>query len=314
MSKLGVRNLEISPDQSGRRLDNYLVGILKNVPKSFIYRIIRRGEVRVNGSRSRPDTRLAEADVVRLPPMTAGAGSEPAISPAKRALVGRSIVYENDSLLVLNKPAGLAVHGGSGLRFGIIDIIRELRPGDPDIELVHRLDRDTSGCLVFAKNYPTLREAQAQLASEMSEKTYLTLLRGEMSRTRMDIDLSLATTRAAGEKRTVVSADGKHALTKFTVVDIIAGMTLAEARISTGRTHQIRVHAAASGHPVAGDKKYGDPALNTDLRPLGLRRMFLHAASVTLRPRAGSPPVTFAAPLPEDLAQFLDKLRCQAPA
>ncbi len=311
MPKIGVRKIEVSTEQSGRRLDNYLSGILKNVPKSFIYRIIRRGEVRINGSRSRPETRLAAADVVRIPPMHDVDNATPLIGAAKRELIERSAIFENDAVLILNKPAGLAVHGGSGLRFGVIDIIRELRPGDPDIELAHRLDRETSGCLVLAKNYPALRLVQQQLINRDSHKTYLTLLRGKLPPGCSKVDLNLAISRRDGEKQTVIAKHGKHAMTEFTLVESIGDMSLAEARIATGRTHQIRVHAAAIGHPLAGDGKYGDDAMNADLHRLGLRRMFLHAASITLSPGPGLRPLAVTAPLPADLTEFLSAMRCQ---
>lgn len=265
----------------------------------------------MNGSRSRPDTRLVTADLVRIPPMTDAADGEPLISPAKHALIARSIVFENDSLLVLNKPAGMAVHGGSGLRFGIINIVRALRGGEPGIELVHRLDRETSGCLVFAKNYPALRRVQQQLASRDSHKTYLALLHGEMSRERTEVDLSLSTTRAGGEKRSVVADDGKRAVTEFTVIETIVGMSLVYAEITTGRTHQIRAHAAAIGHPVAGDTKYGDEQANRVLRRRGLRRMFLHASSITLQAAPNTQPIVIEAPLADELKQFLELLRCR---
>ncbi len=311
MPRIGARKVEVSPEQSGRRLDNFLSTVLKNVPKSFIYRIIRRGEVRVNGSRSRPDTRLAAADLVRIPPLNDDEGARPVIGAAKRELIAAAVIFENDALLVLNKPSGLAVHAGSGLRFGVRDIVREMRPGDPDIELTHRLDRETSGCLVFAKNYPALRLVQQQLVHGDSRKNYLTLLRGELPQTCTKVELKLAAMRTGGEKQTVVAKDGKHAMTEFTAIETIAGLCLAEARIATGRTHQIRVHAAAIGHPVAGDRKYGDDTVNADLHRYGLRRMFLHAASISLRPAAGMSPITITAPLPPDLTQFLSAIRCR---
>jgi len=310
MSKTGVRTLEISPEQGGRRLDNYLSSILKNVPKSFIYRIIRRGEVRVNGSRSRPNTKLACKDLIRIPPVAEGDTSDPVISRSIQALVSASIVFENSAILVLNKPPGIAVHSGSGLHYGAIDIVRKLRPEHPAIELAHRLDRDTSGCLVFAKNYPALRRVQTEMANPDSQKTYLALLDGEFSKKPRLIDLNLSATRIGGEKKTIVASDGKHAATEFTLVEHVAGMSLTEARISTGRTHQIRVHAVAAGHPVAGDKKYGDVALNMRLRNRGLRRMFLHAKSITLRPDEAQAPITIEAPIPNDLGNFLSTLRC----
>ncbi len=312
MPKTSVRTVEISAEQSGRRLDNYLSGILKNVPKSFIYRIIRRGEVRVNGSRSRPDRKLVARDLIRIPPMTPADNTEPSIGVAKLESISRSIIFENDNILVINKPAGLAVHGGSGLRFGVIDIVRTLRPRDPAIELIHRLDRDTSGCLVFAKDYPSLRFIQQQLISPDSLKTYLALTGGELSVSPTVIDLRLTTTRIGGEKRTVIASDGKHAATEFTTLETVAELSLLRARITTGRTHQIRVHAAATGHPIAGDKKYGDRGLNEALRRQGLRRMFLHAKSIRLRPGPDLEPMTIEAPLPKDLDDFLAKLRCSS--
>ena len=310
MPKIGVRTIEISSEHSGRRLDNYLAGVLKNVPKSFIYRIIRRGEVRVNGSRSRPDRKLLEKDLVRIPPVSEQSAAAPIISDSKRALVSAAIVYEDAAVLVLNKPAGIAVHGGSGLRYGAIDIIRDLRPNNPAIELVHRLDRDTSGCLVFAKDYPALRHIQNQMASPDCRKTYTALLSGKLPRTPYLIDFKLAASHSGGEKTTVVANDGKFAATEFTTLEIIAGLSLVEARISTGRTHQIRVHSAAAGHPVAGDKKYGDAGLNASLRERGLNRMFLHAQSIRLCLGEARDPITIEAPLPNDLSDFLTKLRC----
>ena len=310
MPKIGVRTVEISPEQSGRRLDNYLSGVLKNVPKSFIYRIIRRGEVRVNGSRSRPDRKLVEKDLVRIPPVTDHSTSAPIISTAKRALISQAVVYEDSAVLILNKPAGIAVHGGSGLRYGAIDIIRDLRPENPATELVHRLDRDTSGCLVFAKDYQALRQVQSQMVSPGCRKTYVALLSGAFSKTPRLIDFKLATSRAGGEKTTVVASDGKPAATEFTTLESLAGLSLVEARISTGRTHQIRVHGAAAGHPVAGDKKYGDDVLNANLRKRGLNRMFLHARSITLRLGEAFDPITIEAPMPDELSNFLTKLRC----
>ena len=311
MPRTGVRTLEITADQSGRRLDNYLCGILKNVPKSFIYKIIRRGEVRVNGSRSRPDRKLAVLDLIRIPPMTAGNNAEPTISNANLESISRCIIFENDDVLVINKPSGLAVHGGSGLRFGVIDIVRNLRPETPAIELVHRLDRDTSGCLVLAKNYPSLRLIQQQLINPASHKTYLVLINGELSVSPTVIDLRLTTTRMGGEKRTVVASDGKHASTELTALETFGDMSLVRAQIATGRTHQIRVHAASTGHPIAGDKKYGDRMLNERLRKRGLHRMFLHAKSITLRPGQDLNPITFEAPLSKELSDFIAKLRCR---
>lgn len=310
MPRTSVRTLEVTAEQSGRRLDNYLSGILKNVPKSFIYKIIRRGEVRVNGSRSRPDRKLAVLDLIRIPPMIEGSTAEATISNANLESISRRIIFENDNILVINKPSGLAVHGGSGLRFGVIDIVRNLRPEPPAIELVHRLDRDTSGCLVFTKNYPSLRLIQHQMSSPASRKTYLVLIEGELSVSPTIIDLRLSTKRLGGENRTVVASDGKHASTKLTELETFGDLSLVRAQIATGRTHQIRVHAASAGHAIAGDKRYGDRTLNERLRRRGLHRMFLHANSITLRPGRDLNPITLEAPLPKGLNDFVEKLRC----
>jgi len=310
MTKTGVRTLEIASNQSGRRLDNFLTSILKNVPKSFIYKIIRRGEVRVNGSRTRPERKLLENDLVRIPPLMESLPSRRIISTAKRTLVDKAIVYEDNKILVLNKPAGIAVHGGSGLRYGAIDIVRELRPQSPDIELAHRLDRDTSGCLVFAKDYRTLRQIQTQILDPGCRKTYVTLLSGEFPRACQLVELRLATSRAEGEKITIVSKDGKPATTEFKTIETFDDLSLVEVRIFTGRTHQIRVHGAAAGHPIAGDRKYGDSLLNAKLRKRGLHRMFLHAGSITLRLGESLEEITVQAPLPKQLQEFLTELRC----
>lgn len=309
MSKHQVRLVEVNPDQAGRRLDNYLAAMLKPAPKSFIYRIIRRGEVRVNGGRARPDRKLAVGDVVRVPPVHAEESGPRPLSEATLALVRNAVIYEDAALLIVNKPAGLAVHAGTGLPFGVVDIVRHLRPGNPGIELVHRLDRDTSGCLVLAKNYPSLRDLQAQLRAPASHKTYIALLDGKLAESVVEVDLNLQTTRHGGEKRTEVAANGKTAHTRFKAVETFADACLVEAEITTGRTHQIRVHAAALGHPVVGDKKYAPADLNTRHRNRGCKRMFLHARSIHLRSPAGGERRAVTAPMPPELQRYLETLR-----
>lgn len=311
MSKISARIVEVSPEQSGRRLDNFLGSILKNAPKSFIYRIIRRGEVRINGSRARPDTKLAATDKVRVPPMHDEESEERPLSPAKLELIENAVIHEDEEVLIVNKPAGLAVHGGTGLHFGVIDIVRQLRPDVPGMELVHRLDRETSGCLLFAKNYPSLRNLQAQLRDDYSQKTYLCMLCGNLPRGQTRVAEPLLTQQVGGEKRTVVSAEGKTADTSFRLIEDFTVVSFAQATITTGRTHQIRVHADAIGHPVAGDKKYGDQAVNNLLRSRGLKRMFLHATSIRLRLGGNAAPTTIHAPLPKELEKFLELLRCK---
>jgi len=309
MSKQQVRLVEVGTDQAGRRLDNFLAALLKSAPKSFIYRIIRRGEVRVNGGRARPDRKLAAGDTVRVPPVHAEDSGPRPLSEATLALVRDAIIYEDAAMLIINKPAGMAVHAGTGLQFGVVDVVRHLRPAVPGIELVHRLDRDTSGCLVLAKDYPSLRELQAQLRSPASHKTYVALLDGALSAPQVDVDLCLQTTRHGGEKRTEVAAGGKTAHTRFRSVEAFADSCLVEAEITTGRTHQIRVHAAALGHPVIGDKKYATAELNSRHRERGFKRMFLHARSIRLRSPAGGDRRAVTAPLPRDLQRYIETLR-----
>jgi len=309
MSKQQARLVEVSEDQAGRRLDNFLGAILKSAPKSFIYRIIRRGEVRVNGGRARPDRKLLAGDSVRVPPVHAEESGPRPLSEATFALVKDAIIYEDDALLILNKPAGMAVHAGTGLQFGIVDVVRSLRPAVPGIELVHRLDRDTSGCLVLAKDYPSLRDLQTQLRSPTSHKTYLAMLDGALPQAEVDVDLCLQTTRHGGEKRTVVASDGKTAHTRFKAVETFAETCLVEAEITTGRTHQIRVHAAALGHPVIGDRKYAPAELNNRHRERGCKRMFLHARSIHLRSPAGGARRAVTAPIPRELQSYIETLR-----
>lgn len=309
MSKQQARLVEVSEDQSGRRLDNFLGAILKSAPKSFIYRIIRRGEVRVNGGRARPDRKLVAGDSVRVPPVHAEESGPRPLSEATLALVNEAIIYEDSALLILNKPAGMAVHAGTGLQFGIVDVVRALRPAAPGIELVHRLDRDTSGCLVLAKDYPSLRELQSQLRSPSSHKTYLAILDGVLPEPQTEVDLCLQTTRHGGEKRTEVAAGGKSAHTRFKVVETFADTCLVEVEITTGRTHQIRVHAAALGHPVIGDKKYAPTELNSRHRERGCKRMCLHARSLQLRSPAGGARRAVTAPMPRELQHYIETLR-----
>lgn len=308
-----VRQRSITADEAGQRIDNFLLHELKGLPKSRVYRLLRRGEVRVNRGRIGPEYRLREDDIVRIPPVVLEARAPAAAVPQSWAeRLAESVLYENDGLIVLNKPSGLAVHGGSGLDFGLIEALRRLRPKAPFLELVHRLDRDTSGCLVVAKRRSTLRELHDRFRTgEGLEKRYLALLAGNLPRGRVPVELRLDRKGERGGERLVrVSAQGKIARSVFKAVTRFDGATLAEVVIDTGRTHQIRVHAAAIGHPVAGDEKYGDKGANRRFRALGLRRLFLHAASLSF-PLEGSERsrnVTAEAPLGNDLRNVLERL------
>jgi len=298
----GVRYVTVGED-GGQRIDNYLLRELRGLPKSRIYRMLRKGEVRVNGARVKPTHRLAPGDHVRLPPVRGLAGS----SGAAQAHVGQavldslsaSIVFEDEALLVLNKPAGMPVHGGSGLSFGSIEALRRLRPGVA-LELGHRLDRDTSGCLLVAKTRPMLKLLHGALRAREVKKDYVLVVLGQWSRRVKTVQLPLQRyLTASGERRVRVAEDGKASRTDFTIREAAAGASLLDARLHTGRTHQIRVHAAASGHPVVGDEKYSAPAQLERVREAGVRRLCLHAASVSLE--LDGQRRRFEAPVPDEL-------------
>jgi len=283
------------------------------VPRSRVYRLLRRGEVRVNGKRKQADYRLAADDEVRLPPVRdvpAGEAGPRRVPDALLASVRDAILHEDSRVLVLDKPAGLAVHGGSGLSFGVIESLRALRPGE-SLELAHRLDRDTSGCLLVARTRGALRSLHALLREGAVEKHYTTLLAGHWRLGRKTIDAPVLTNARQGGERVVrVHQSGKIAVSVFDPIaqyrDVATRMDVA---IRTGRTHQIRVHAAFAGHPVAGDEKYGDREFNARLRALGLRRMFLHASSVAFRWPDGGAEFRVEAPLPAELLAPLEELR-----
>jgi 23S rRNA pseudouridine955/2504/2580 synthase len=307
-----VRHLEVEEGEAGQRLDKYLVRRLGDVPRTRIFRIIRRGEVRVNGRRVGPEARLSLNDRVRVPPLWEQAeGAAPVQRGPPTGMVetvGRAIVQETDRLLVLDKPAGIAVHGGSGINFGVIEALRALKPGEP-LELVHRLDRDTSGCLLVARDAATLRTVHALLREGQCDKRYLVLVAGKWNLGQKRIDVPLRTdTRVNGERTVRADASGKPSLSEFRPVQFFGKLaTLMEVGLHTGRTHQIRVHASYAGHAVAGDEKYGDAEFNARMRELGLTRMFLHAHSMSFEwPQGGT--FSASAPLPPELATVLDKL------
>lgn len=313
-SRPAVRYVEIDAEQAGKRLDQFLLKLLGTVPRSRVYRVVRKGEVRVNGHRADPAQRLQLHDKVRVPPVRIEPeGAPPRIPWALLERVRDAIIVENDKLLVIDKPAGVAVHGGSGLSFGVIEVLRALRPED-SLELVHRLDRDTSGCLLVARKASALRVMHALLREGLFEKRYLTLLKGHWPHGRTRIDVPLRTDmRVSGERTVQAHASGKAALSDFRPLQFFGKRaTLMEVGLLTGRTHQIRVHAAHAGHPVAGDEKYGDADFNTELGALGLARMFLHAHSVSFEwPQGGA--FSASAPLPADLAAIVDRLSVTRP-
>jgi 23S rRNA pseudouridine955/2504/2580 synthase len=306
-----VQQLVIEEDTAGQRIDNFLLRCLKGVPKSHIYRILRKGEVRVNKGRIRANYRLQAGDRVRIPPLRVPAKEERP-RPGTRMLeqLQQAILYEDKRLLVLNKPSGVAVHGGSGLNYGVIEALRLLRPEERQLELVHRLDRDTSGCLLVAKRRSALRTLHELLRQNGVDKRYIALVAGRWSRDRVNVEAPLQKNQLQGGERIVrVDPQGKPAQTLFRVRERFPNATLVEARLVTGRTHQIRVHLAHLGTPILGDEKYGDSEANRSMRGQGLKRLFLHAESIGIRWPDDQGELRIEAPLEAPLSRLLDKLR-----
>jgi 23S rRNA pseudouridine955/2504/2580 synthase len=302
---------EVDDDAGGQRLDNFLMTALKGVPKSHLYQLLRTGQVRVNSKRVEAAYRLVPGDRVRIPPVRIGrvdtAEREPAAAPPP--VLSRMALLEDDFVLVIDKPAGVAVHGGSGVSHGVIEQLRRERPELRFLELVHRLDRETSGVLLLAKKRRALVDLHAQLREGSVDKRYLVLVSGNWRNQRQTVRLPLHKyVNPSGERRVSVEEGGMHSQTVFTLERRLAGFTLLEAQLETGRTHQIRVQLAHLGFPIAGDDKYGDFKLNKALARQGLKRMFLHAAQVEFRHPESLQRVRVSAPLPAGLARFLDSL------
>ena len=306
-----VRFVDVETDWAGQRIDNFLLRQLKGVPKSYIYRILRKGEVRVNKGRVKALYRLNAGDRVRIPPIRLPAAAAP-VQPAKALLdqLEKAILFEDERFLVLNKPSGLAVHGGSGMSFGVIEVLRRLRPDQPHLELVHRLDRETSGCLLISKRRSALRTLHELIRQNSVDKRYLALVAGSWRKGSRVVDLPLLkNTLQGGERMVRVDPDGKSAETRFKRVQRYAKATLVEAELVTGRTHQIRVHSASLGSPILGDDKYGDAEANRWAKDLGLKRLFLHAYSLRFRWPGEMTDIRIQAPLPENLENVLKKLK-----
>jgi 23S rRNA pseudouridine955/2504/2580 synthase len=313
-AKPTARQRDVDEETAGQRLDNFLLGELKGVPRSHVYRLIRSGQVRVNSGRVDARYRLRAGDRVRVPPVAERGPRPVAAEGGSLDWLEQRVIFEDARLLVLDKPAGLAVHGGSGVSLGCIEALRALRPELPDLELAHRLDRATSGCLLVAKRCSALRVLHALLREGRVSKRYLTLVQGRWPAHVTDIEAPLVTRRPASEARVKVDAGGKPAKSSFRLLDTYGRTaSLLEVAIATGRTHQIRVHAAHLGHPVAGDDRYGDPEFNARLAHQGLRRMFLHAHSVELVWPDTGERFAISVPLPAELTAFLTALE-QLPA
>jgi 23S rRNA pseudouridine955/2504/2580 synthase len=305
LSKASVTRQRIGEEADGQRIDNYLLRVCKGVPKSHVYRILRSGEVRVNGKRIGPEYRLQPGDEVRIPPLQLGTETKPAV-PVGRAY---RIVHEDEDLLVVDKPAGMAVHGGSGISFGVIEQLRRQRPQARFLELAHRLDRETSGLLLIAKKRRALTALHDQFRAGRIEKRYLALVRGRWHDPLRHIKLALHKyLTEEGERRVSVSHEGKAAHSIVRMVARWENFSLVEVELETGRTHQIRVHLAHLGFPLCGDDKYGDFPVNKALQKQGLSRMFLHAAKLTFDHPTTGKRLGLTAALPEDLLTFLQRL------
>ena len=317
ISKDSVSLITVAEHEAGQRLDNYLIKILKGVPKSHIHRIIRAGEVRLNKKRCKPDSRIQTGDLLRIPPVRTAEKQRSSENRAQ-AVPARefTIIYEDDALLVIDKPAGTAVHGGSGVSFGVIEQIRRARPEARYLELVHRLDKDTSGLLMIAKKRSALVKLHEAIRNDHPKKIYLALGVGKLPNDSFHVKLPLFKyTGAQGEKMVRVSEDGQSTHTIFRVLNRfsdgllhqvgLSHLTLVQATLKTGRTHQIRVHLQSQQCPIAGDERYGDYQANKRLQKLGLKRMFLHAAELHLDHPLTGEKLILKAPLPQDLAQFI---------
>ncbi|WP_100641094.1 23S rRNA pseudouridine(955/2504/2580) synthase RluC [Alteromonas facilis] len=301
---------EIDEDHQGQRVDNYLLAKLKGVPKSLVYRIVRKGEVRVNKKRVKPEYKLQAGDTLRIPPVRQ---SEPNALPSvkldKVANLESFILYEDDRLMVINKPSGLAVHGGSGLSFGLIEGLRALRPQAKFMELVHRLDRETSGCILVAKKRSALKHLHQQLRDKHVDKRYWALVSGQWPDNRFKVKAPLhKNVLQSGERMVFVNPQGKPSETRYRILSAFEKCTLVEASPITGRTHQIRVHCQHAGHSIACDPKYGDPVFDQHMKSLGLDRLFLHARSIAFIHPQTEKQVRFEAPLDAALTQVLAKL------
>jgi 23S rRNA pseudouridine955/2504/2580 synthase len=308
-SKVAVTKVIAGEESADQRLDNFLFRLLKGVPKSRVYRMLREGEVRVNGRRVKPDDRLQLGDEVRIPPVRTAAKAEVTDLPKiGKSLLGR-IIYRDEAMLVIDKPAGQAVHGGSGVSLGIIEQLRREMPECRFVELAHRLDRETSGVLLIALKRSALVELHRMLRDGEVRKTYLALATGLWRDKVRNVKLALRKFHTEdGQRQVVVDEDGQYAHTIFRLIRSYADFSLLEAELKTGRTHQIRVHLAALQHPIAGDDKYGNFELNRVLKKRGLKRMFLHAAHVVFNHPLTGQRMELEAPLPVDLSQFLDGL------
>ena len=309
--KTAVRHIIVDQEHVDRRIDNFLLNELKGLPKSRIYQMLRRGEIRVNGGRVKQFYRLCANDKVRIPPIsTYQEGKSTSPKQYLINLVQDSVIFENVEFFALNKPSGIVVHSGSGRNWGVIEVMRYLHPEETGLQLVHRLDRETSGCLLLAKNMRSLKKLHTCLTQGRVNKQYIALLKGKLLSDFVNIDQPIRkNTLRSGERMVEVRSDGKHANTGFKVKKKFTNATLVKILLGTGRTHQIRVHAQHQQHPVAGDNKYGDKIFNKAVKKAGLNRLFLHATTLKISAHEGFSGLNVSAPLPADLSIFLENYR-----
>lgn len=304
--KTPVQHITIGTDDDDRRVDNFLLARLKGVPRTRIYQMLRRGEVRANKGRIKQTYRLQEGDILRIPPLMEESEVKKAEAPEHLlARLKSSILYEDEHLIAVNKPSGLVVHSGTGRSFGVIELLRHLRPKDSNLQLVHRLDQETSGCLLISKTASGLRQLHNALKAGEVKKHYISLLMGDIGSQKRKVESRLKKNiLESGERRVKVDKEGKNAVSIFRRIKRFRSTCLAEVKIETGRTHQIRVQALQIGHPVCGDAKYGEKNDVRELRKMGLKRLFLHASGFSL-PAYGSEGLYIRASLSEDLENFL---------
>ena len=300
-------NIVVSLEQAGRRIDNFLLARLKTIPKSRIYQMLRRGEVRANGGRIKPDYRLQAGDDIRIPPVFEQARAARGKPPGRLVeMIQTCVIHEDERLVVVNKPAGLVVHAGSGSAFGVIELLRQLYRPEQTLHLVHRLDKETSGCLLIAKNMVVLRRVNRALKNGEVEKEYDALLQGCLQKKNLRVNTPLQRHRnRQGEGRVRADESGKTAISEFSTIRVFRDTTQVKVRTATGRTHQVRVHAGSIGHPLAGDGKYGDRDFNRKMRTAGLKRMFLHAGKLSVPALQETGKYRFVAPLPAELEGVL---------
>ena len=300
----------VDEEQAGQRLDNFLIRLLKGVPKSHIYRLLRKGEVRVNKGRVKPDTRLNVGDLIRIAPIRVSVQGTEVPGSQLRQRLKQCILFEDDALLIINKPSGMAVHGGSGVSFGVIEVLRAEHRQNKYLELAHRLDRDTSGCLILAKSRTALVSIQKAMLNNAIKKYYSTLVKGIWPKGKSTINAPLKKNLlSSGERMVRVDGDGKASITHFKIIEKYSDATLLQVRLETGRTHQIRVHCQFAGQPVAGDNKYGAEDFNQAMRNRGLKRLFLHASHLSFEHPISGDLIDIEAPLPRDLRSFLSNMK-----